>query len=107
MQNVCPALLSFVSFDREPFLIKKLQPSEDRVNFRLLKKRDKEISQVIKEMAALAASAHLRAAARKGAATPDELIAFGNSGSWQNEILAFSREYTKQVKAYHYEFIRE
>ena len=107
MQNVNPALLNFVSIDREPFLIKKLQPSEDRVNFRLLKKRDKEISQVIKEMAALAASAHLRAAARKGAATPDDLMAFGNSGSWQNEILAFSRDYAKQVRDYHYEFIRE
>jgi uncharacterized protein (DUF2252 family) len=107
MQNVCPALLSFVSFDREPFLIKKLQPSEDRLDFRLLKKRQKDISQVIKEMAALAASAHLRSAARKGAATPDELMTFGNSGSWQNEIIGFSREYSKQVKAYHYEFIRE
>jgi uncharacterized protein (DUF2252 family) len=107
MQNVCPALLSFVSFDREPFLIKKLQPSEDRVNFRLLKKRQKDISQFIKEMAALAASAHLRSAARKGAATPDELMAFGNSDSWQNEILSFSREYAAQVKRYHYEFIRE
>jgi len=107
MQNVCPALLSFVSFDREPFLIKKLQPSEDRVNFRLLKKREKDISQVIKEMAALAASAHLRSAARKGAATPDELMVFGNSDSWQNEIIGFSREYSKRVKGYHYEFIKE
>jgi hypothetical protein len=107
MQNVCPALLSFVSFDREPFIIKKLQPSEDRIDFRLLKKREKDISQVIREMAALAASAHLRSAARKGAATPDELMAFGNSDSWQNEIIGFSREYSKQVKAYHYEFIKE
>jgi uncharacterized protein (DUF2252 family) len=107
MQNVCPALLTFVSFDREPFLIKKLQPSEDRVNFRLLKKREKDISQVIKEMATLAASAHLRGAARKGAATPDELMDFGNSNSWQNEIIGFSREYSKRVKGYHYEFIKE
>jgi len=107
MQNVCPALLNFVSFDREPFIIKKLQPSEDRVDFRVLKKRDKEIAQVIKEMAALAASAHLRSAARKGAATPDELIAFGNSESWQKAVIGFSREYAKQVKAYYYEFIRE
>ena len=107
MQNVCPALLSFVSFQREPFLITKLQPSEDKVNFRLLKKRDKDIALVIKEMAILAASAHLRSAARKGAATPDELMAFGNSDSWQNEIIGFSREYSRQVKAYHYEFIRE
>jgi uncharacterized protein (DUF2252 family) len=106
MQNVCPALLGFVSFDREPFLVKRLQPSEDRVNFKLLRKKDKDISQVIKDMAALAASAHLRSAARKGAATPDELMAFGNSDSWQNEIVNLSREYSKQVKAYHYEFIR-
>jgi uncharacterized protein (DUF2252 family) len=107
MQNVNPALLSFVSFDREPFLIKKLQPSEDRVDFKGLKKRDKDMSQVIKEMAALAASAHLRSAARKGAATPDELMTFGSSGSWHNDIINFSREYSRQVKAYHYEFIRE
>jgi len=107
MQNVNPALLNFVSFDREPFLIKKLQPSEDRVNFRLLKKREKDLSQVIKEMAILAASAHLRSAARKGASTPDELMTFGNSDSWHNEIMSYSREYSKRVKAYHYEFIKE
>jgi len=107
MQNVNPALLTFVSFDRESFLLKKLQPSEDRVNFRALKKRDKEISQVIKEMAILAASAHLRGAARKGAATPDELMAFGDSNGWQNDMMAFGREYSQQVKAYHYEFIKE
>jgi hypothetical protein len=57
----------------------------------VLKKRDKDLSQVIKEMAALAASAHLRSAARKGAATPDELMTFANSDSWQNDIISFSR----------------
>ena len=107
MQNVCPALLSFVSFDREPFLIKRLQPSEDRLDFRLFRKRNKDISTVIKEMATLTASAHLRSAARKGAATPDELMAFGNSDSWKNDIVGLSREYARQVKAYHYEFIKE
>jgi hypothetical protein len=65
------------------------------------------MSLVIKEMAALTASAHLRSAARKGAATPDELMAFGDSNSWQNEIVGFSKEYSKQVKAHHYEFIKE
>ena len=58
-------------------------------------------------MAILAASAHLRSAARRGASTPDELMTFGNSDSWHNEIMSYSREYSKRVKAYHYEFIKE
>jgi uncharacterized protein (DUF2252 family) len=105
MQNNCPALLSTASFGDESFIIKELQPSEDKINFKLIKERNREISQVINDMAILTASAQLRSAGRKGAALPDELIAFGNSDQWQKEILEFSLEYSKKMKIYYHEFL--
>jgi uncharacterized protein (DUF2252 family) len=107
MQNNCPALLSAVNFNGKSFMIKELQPSEDKINFKLIKERSKEITQVISDMAVLTASAQLRSAGRKGAAPPDELIAFGNSSHWQREIIEFSREYTKTMETYYDEFSQQ
>lgn len=107
MQNNCPSRLGFAFFDGRAFILKCLQPSEDKIDFKLIKERYKDISQVTMDMAILTASAHLRGAARRGAATPDEMVEFGGSHSWQGEIIDFSREYSKQVKDYFQQFKKE
>jgi uncharacterized protein (DUF2252 family) len=107
MQNNCPALLSTSYFNGKSFIIKELQPSEDKINFKLIKERNRELSQVITDMAILTASGQLRSAGRKGAAVPDELIAFGNSENWQKEILDFGIEYCKKMKTYSKEFTKQ
>src|SRR6266487_602538 len=107
MQNNCPALLTAINFNGKSFIIKELQPSEDKINFKLIKERNREISEVINDMAVLTASAQLRSAGRKGAALPDELIEFGNSDQWQKEIVEFSSEYCWKMKTYHHEFLKQ
>jgi len=98
MQNVSPALLSPVIFKGEPYVIKQMQPSEDKINFDHLDGRYAEIERVAHDMAVLTASAHLRSGGREGSAIADELIAFGEDGRWADALLSYADKYTNQVK---------
>ena len=105
MQNVSPALLSPVFFKEQPYVIKQLQPLEDKINFDLLKGRGKDIEKVIKEMALLTASAQLRSTGRQSSAIADEFIAFGQKNDWQAGVLAYAVKYLLQVKQDYQEFL--
>lgn len=98
MQNIPPALLSTTLFKDDSFIIQEMQPTKDSINFRLIKDRYRDIYQVVDDMAMLTASAQLRSSGRQGAATADELIAFGNNNQWQDVILDYAIDYTKKVK---------
>lgn len=105
MQNVSPALLSPATFKDEPYVLKQMQPTEDKINFELLKDRYNEIDQVIRDMAVLTASAQLRSGGRQGSAIADELIAFGQSNLWQDALLNYALQYAGQVKNDYKEFM--
>jgi uncharacterized protein (DUF2252 family) len=105
MQNVSPALLSPVFFKDAPFVLKQLQPLEDKINFELLKGRGDDIEKVIKEMAILTASAQLRSSGRQKSAIADDLIAFGGNEDWQEGVLTYAEKYLLQVKKDYKEFM--
>ena len=98
MQNVSPALLSTTFFQGDPYVVKELQPTADKIDFLLIRDRYRDIECVIADMAVLTASAQLRSAGRQGAALPDELIAFGKDHHWQQGLLDYSAAYAEQVK---------
>jgi len=108
MQNVSPALLNPVVFKDEPYVIKQLQPTEDKIDFELLKNRYDDINSVIIDMAVLAASAQLRSGGRQGSAITDEFIAYGQDNAPPGEfdkILKYALQYSKQVKKDYREFM--
>jgi uncharacterized protein (DUF2252 family) len=98
MQNMNPALLSVTQFDSDPYVIKEMQPTADKIDFLVIRDRYKDIACVIEDMAFLTASAMLRSAGRQGAALPDELIAFGSDTHWQQGLIDYSTAYAAQVK---------
>jgi len=106
MQNVSPALLSAVVFKDEPYVLKQMQPTEDKINFELLKYRYNEIDKVINDMAVLSASAQLRSGGRQGSAITDELIAYGQSDNWHAEMVKYALQYTIKVKKDYKEFMK-
>ncbi|HTI90501.1 MAG TPA: DUF2252 family protein [Puia sp.] len=106
MQNISPALLSTTSFANEPYVVKELQPMADRIDFLVIRDRNKDIACVIEDMAFLTASAQLRSAGRQGAALPDELIAFGRDGNWQKGVLDYAQAYASQVKKDYQEYFK-
>ncbi|MEP7376150.1 MAG: DUF2252 family protein [Chitinophagaceae bacterium] len=106
MQNNSPDLLSATNFKNTDYVIKELQPSSDKIDFKVIKKSHEDLSRVIIDMAILTASAQLRSAGRKGAAIPDDLIAFGSQPGWQKTILDFSKNYSNEVKKYYNEYLK-
>jgi uncharacterized protein (DUF2252 family) len=105
MQNISPALLGVGTFNNESYVIKEMQPTADKINFAALENRFTHIETVLKNMALLAASAHLRSSGRQGAAVADELIEFGRNGSWVESIITYAWQYANQVKADHRQFL--
>ncbi|MDB4903170.1 MAG: hypothetical protein JWQ63_2451 [Mucilaginibacter sp.] len=105
MQNVSPALLSATIFNREAYVIKQMQPTEDKITFELLRDRYKDIDCVIEDMAVLTASAQLRSSGRQGSSVADELIAYGQNNQWQETILKYAHQYATQVKKDYKEFV--
>ena len=98
MQNINPALLSVTEFDGDSYVIKEMQPTDDRIDFLVIRERYKDIACVVEDMAFLTASAMLRSAGRQGAALPDELIAFGTDTHWQKVVTDYATAYSAQVK---------
>jgi uncharacterized protein (DUF2252 family) len=98
MQNVLPALLSVIDFKGDSYMLQEMQPTEDKIDFGVIKKRYRDIYQVIDDMASLAASAQLRSAGRQGSATADDLIAFGSDNEWHEKLISYAQHYAKQVK---------
>ena len=97
MQNVCPALLGTTIFQGHSYVVKEMQPLEDKINFLLVRDRYRDIACVVEDMAFLTASAQLRSAARQGAAGPDDLILFGQDTHWQQPLLDYAMAYAAQV----------
>jgi uncharacterized protein (DUF2252 family) len=98
MQNRPPALLSTTIFRNESFVIQEMQPTKDRINFKLIKKEYRDMYQVIDDMGMLTASAQLRSSGRQGSVNTDDLIAFGQNNDWKELVLKYAIEYSHQVK---------
>ncbi|MFT3910326.1 MAG: DUF2252 family protein [Ferruginibacter sp.] len=107
MQNCPPALLSPAVFKDEHFIIKELQPQKDGLDFNLFCDRYHDMSDVIRTMAVLVASAQLRSAGRQGSAIADELISFGTDESWLQEVVNFALVYAGRVSDYYDEFVAD
>jgi len=107
MQNVVPALISPTLFEDAPYVIQELQPTEDKIDFNLIKDRYRDIYQVIDDMATLTASAQLRSSGRQGSALADELIAFGHNTHWHDALINYAKKYAKQVSKDYKQFLKD
>ncbi|HEX8956634.1 MAG TPA: DUF2252 family protein [Burkholderiaceae bacterium] len=78
MQAVPASFLEAVELDGKPFLVKGLQPTQDRVDLEGAAAHPKQLNHLMCQFGGLAASAQLRASGRQGSANADALVAFGS-----------------------------
>lgn len=98
LQAVPMAFLQVIAKRKSSYVLRGLQPSEDRVDLTAPGVAHKELEGVIQDMARLAAWAHLRSASRQGAATADDLMQFGQSRKkWQADLYGAAQHCAKQV----------
>jgi uncharacterized protein (DUF2252 family) len=98
-QAVAPAFLHPISRRGTSYVLRALQPSEDRVELAALRGIEPMIV-LVEEMARIVAWDQLRSAGRQGSAPADELIEFGNArAKWRRALRDQAHACAKQVSA--------
>jgi uncharacterized protein (DUF2252 family) len=107
MQYVTPMLLSTTNFRGDDYVIQELQPVKDSINFKMIRDDYRHLYEVIDEMAMLTASSQLRSGGIQRSATIDELMAFGKSTEWQEQLLGYAAKYAGKVKTYYKQYLKD
>ena len=97
-QAVPMAFLQPVHVGDAAYVLRGLQPLEDRISFTPFSLTLPELRELLVSMGAIAAWAHLRGAGRQGGANADELIEFGQCKTWHQELLTISGACAQQVR---------
>lgn len=98
MQAVPMAFLNAVQLDGQPYILRGLQPSEDRVALNRWNGKLRRLEEVLRLMGQVTAWAHWRGSGRGGSAIGDELVDFGQQTAWRPALLAAARDCAQQVE---------
>jgi uncharacterized protein (DUF2252 family) len=99
MQAVSPALIHSIEMDGKNFVLKELQPSQDKLDLTLIDGKMKKLTDSLNTFAEILAWDQLRSSGRQGSAIVDELIDFANRSDWQQPLLDFCETYFEKVKS--------
>ena len=97
MQAMPPAFLTPFTLNQHAYVMRALQPVEDKLELALWNHDLSRLSTVVGCMGHLLAWAQLRSSGRQGSATADELIAFGSRSDWHPQVLDYARHYSSVV----------
>ncbi|MFI5222255.1 MAG: DUF2252 domain-containing protein [Bacteroidia bacterium] len=98
MQAVSPALLSEIKRKNKNFVLKELQPSQDKLDLLSLNGKAHKLQSSLESFADIVAWDQLRSSGRQGSSTADELIDFANRTDWQQRLMFFCSSYFEKVK---------
>jgi uncharacterized protein (DUF2252 family) len=107
MQAVAPAFLEAVQVNGKSFLLKGLQPTQDRVDLRRTAEHPKQLHRLMCEFGAIAAWAQLRSSGRQGSANADALIEFGNQRKNLDALLDIAVHMAERVESDWREFAQQ
>jgi uncharacterized protein (DUF2252 family) len=97
MQAIAPAFLHTLPIDKDYYVMRELQPSEDKIEWEDNNYGFNKINELIADIGKIVAWAQLRSSGRKGSADADELIGFVTENKWQKLSLQYARDYSKKV----------
>jgi len=106
VQAISMAFLTPVEIDDVPYVLRGLQPSEDRVALNDWHGHIERLESVMVTMGRLCAWAHLRGSGRQGSAIVDEHIEFWAKRSRATKLLSQALECSRQVKRDWQEYCR-
>src|SRR5581483_6461126 len=105
-QGTPPALLSAIRFEGRAFVLRELQPLQDRVRLRSWDGRLSRLVKLLRTMGQIAAWDQLRSGGRQGSAIADDLIAFADTRRWRSAVLNLARNYAGRVIEDYRQFAR-
>jgi uncharacterized protein (DUF2252 family) len=103
-QAVPPALLHAVMLEGQPFLLRELQPTQDKLSLNDWNGKIERLETVVETMGQITAWSQLRSSGRRSSATADELMSFAENPAWHDPLLDYAAAYVTQVEADYREF---
>jgi uncharacterized protein (DUF2252 family) len=100
VQAVAMAFTHSVLVDERSFILRGLQPSEDRIG--LLQRQattPEQMQALMSHLGQLVAWGHLRASGRGGSATADDLLTFASRSKWPARLLDVAHLSAEQTRA--------
>jgi uncharacterized protein (DUF2252 family) len=97
VQAVSPALLTHVSMNGRGYVLRELQPLQDRMRMEAWGGNVGNLRDAVTTMGRVTAWAALRASGRQGSAIADELIAFAREHTWRREVLSMARRVSSRT----------
>ncbi len=91
VQAVSPALLHALTMDARSYVLRELQPLQDRMRMEAWGGDIENLQDAMSTMGRVTAWAALRGSGRQGSAIADDLIAFANDRGWKRGVLAMAR----------------
>jgi uncharacterized protein (DUF2252 family) len=105
VQEIPPALLTPLELAGMYYVLRELQPREDKVNLELLHGKFHRLEQLVSIIAKVIAWGQLRSAGRQNAADAPDLMNFAHSSSdWRKELLSYVRSYAARVNEDYHTF---
>ena len=98
MQAVSMAFLHPVMLGKIPYVLRDLQPADDRITLDRSNSSMRVMEQLVRTMGNVVAWAQLRSTGRDGSAIADELIDFALRRKWQATLLGASEHCAEQVR---------
>ncbi|MEP6938299.1 MAG: DUF2252 family protein [Rudaea sp.] len=104
MQAIAPAFLEPVRFAKRDFVLRELQPSQDRLDLHAVAGDVRPLGETMGTMGRLVAWSALRGSGRQGAAGADDLAAFARTSEWTGMLVEYVEHSAAQVLAEWKEF---
>ena len=105
-QAVSPSPLGTAQDSRDSFVVKKLSPTEDRIQWSAWNGKLDRLEHVAATMGQVTAWSHLRGAGWKGAASVKLLQVYGADRPWPPVALEYASAYAAHVQADYEQFCR-
>jgi uncharacterized protein (DUF2252 family) len=97
-QAVPPALLHPLRDRRHSYVLRELQPTQNRLSLERWNGKLSRLEGVMSTMGELVGWSHLRSGGRGGAATTDQWIEFAADRRWVPAALQWARDYSRRVE---------
>lgn len=103
-----PAFLNPIKIGSKWFVMKAIQPSEDKIDFTRIENKQGKLTELLEQMAHIVAWNNLRCGGRQGSAIADTMIRFGEKlYKIEDDILEYAEQYADQVRKYYKEYLKE
>jgi uncharacterized protein (DUF2252 family) len=104
IEAIAPALLTTLVMGGRSYVLKELQPVEQRVNLASCEGKRQRLDIIVRSMGELTAWGQLRAAGWRGSALREELGDFAAGGRWSKELLELARQRSRLMSKYWKEY---